>query len=270
MIDKLNLTIYRPPDINYLELNGTITESSRDKFYKYLCVLDKCKAFYRPHKFSDEINFSIPYTKIDINPKYFESYDHMETYLFSIFESDDSKCDIRAESFNVSRIDIAADIADFPFDILLSTLRIKRIRTESLSFYKGTIYAGTNPKIRIYEKLREIKDRLKKGYEITAYEQSLVESSKSHTRFEIQIRNARKTLHGVTDDPASFASYYDRLEFFDFKENGDRGVLQILYKYINRKFRDELEKYKNHSIVTEIKDTYVNGVKEWFKYQEPF
>ncbi len=79
-----------------------------------------------------------------------------------------------------------------------------------------------------------------------------------------------KTLKAISDDPAIFASYYDRLEFFDFKESGDCGVLQIIYKYINRRFRDELEKYKNHSIVAEIKEKYVNEVKEWVEHKEPF
>ena len=270
MIDKLSLTIYRPPDMNFLELNGDITESLRDKLYKYICDLGKCVVFYRPHKFSDEVNFGIPYTKIDINPKKFDCYDHIESYVFSIFRHHDNECNIRPEDFNVSRIDIAVDIENFPIDILLSTLRVKRIRPESLSFYKGTIYAGSDPKIRIYEKVNEIKARVKKGYEITGYEKRLLESGKSHTRFEIQIRNPKKKLKEISESPESLASYYDRLEFFDFKENGDSGILQILYKYINRKFRDELEKYRNHSIVTEIKDKYVNEVKEWFEHKEPF
>jgi len=147
---------------------------------------------------------------------------------------------------------------------------MKKIRSDSLSFYRGTIYAGTNPKIRIYEKVKEIKARLEKGQEITPYEKGLIKSGKSHTRFEFEIRDCKKTLKEVSENPESFASYYDRLEFFDFKENNDSGILQILYKYINRKFRNDLEKYKNHALVDEIKAKYINLVKEWFKEKEPF
>ena len=268
MIDKFNLTIYRPPDVTFLELNGTINERMRDKLYKYLCELDKCVVFYRPHKFSEEVNFSIPYTKIDINPKYFECYDHMESYLFSIFKSDEN-FEISPEFFNVSRIDIAVDIEDFPIDVLLSTLAVKNIRSNSLSFFKGTIYAGSDPKMRIYEKVAEIKHRLKRGYEITPYEKRLLESGKSYTRFEVQIRNVHKTLKDILDDPENFASYYDKMEFFDF--TGDSGiVLQILKKYINRKFRKELEEYKDQNIISDIKSRYVKSVSDWFEHKEPF
>jgi len=81
MIDKLNLTIYKQPDVKSLEVSGIITESGRNKLYKYICELDKCVVFYRPHKFSEEINFRIPYTKVDINPKNFECYE-------PVFDSD--------------------------------------------------------------------------------------------------------------------------------------------------------------------------------------
>jgi len=45
----------------------------------------------------------------------------MESYLSSIFEFDGNER-IRAEDFNVSRIDIAVDIEDFPVDIILSIM----------------------------------------------------------------------------------------------------------------------------------------------------
>jgi Phage replication protein CRI len=268
MIDKLTLTACSLPDIKYLESRGDVREDEgRRNIYKYLCRLDKATVFYAPHKFSDSINAAIPFTKIDINPKYFNCYLEMESYIFDIFRG--SSLDVG--EMNVSRIDIAADIEDFPIDCILSMLRIARIRTESLSFYKGTIYAGSNPKIRIYDKVKEIKYRQNKGYEITDYEKSLLESGKGYTRFEIQIRTQRKTLGAIVSDPSAFASYFNRLEIFNFTENEGNGVLQSLYKYINRKFRAELEKYRNRDIVETIKNQYVTSVTEWFDpSKEPF
>lgn len=267
MIDKLSLTIYDMPDREYLENNGEITEDPhRSHIYKFNCRLDKATVLYYPHKFSEKTNAKIPFTKIDINPKYFECYNYMRAYINSIF----GDTEISSEYFKASRIDIAVDIEDFSTDILLSILRIKRIRSESLHFFKGTVYAGTDPKIRIYDKVKEIKARLKKGNDITEYEKNLLESGKGYTRFEIQIRDTKKTLKEIEDDPLYFASYYDRLEVFNFNADDSSGVLQVLYKYINRKFRNELERYKDHNIIEEIKEKYRDSVNEWFSDKEPF
>ena len=183
MIDKLSLTVDVLPNIEYLENRGDIIEDKgRRNLYKYLCKMDKASVLYLPHKFSDVINANIAASKIEINPKFFECYSEMLAYIFAIF-----MVDLNEESFNPSRIDIAADIEGISTDSILSMLRVERIRAESLSFFKGTIYAGSNPKIRIYNKVEEIKARLRKGVEITDYEKGLVESGKIYTRFEVQI-----------------------------------------------------------------------------------
>lgn len=268
MIDKLSLTTFIEPDKEYLEYHADITiDEHRANIFKYIGKLDKAVILYCPHKYSDSTNAKIPFTKVDLNPKYFECYDHMESYLFAIFD----RPDLSPEDFNVSRLDIAVDLENFPIDRLLSMLRIKRIRSDSLSFYKGTIYAGSDPKIRIYEKIKEIKSRLKKGYGITDYEKDLLESGNSYTRFEIQIRNVKKTLKEVVDDPFIFASYFDRLEIFNIQNSEDSGVLQFLYKFINRKFRKELEEYKNNGVVEKIKKGYIDSVTRWFNPEiDPF
>ena len=67
-------------------------------------------------------------------------------------------------------------------------LNIKKIRSDSFNIFKGTIYGGSDPKIRIYDKVKEIKSRLRKNEKITEYEKGLLESGKSWTRFEIQKR----------------------------------------------------------------------------------
>jgi hypothetical protein len=154
-------------------------------------------------------------------------------------------------------------LQDLKIDNLLALLNVKHIRSESLSFYKGTIYAGTDPKVRIYNKTKEIKYRIRKQGVITDYEKAILESGKEWTRFEIQIRGVKKNLQQIADDPQSLASYFD---------NGDeaRGVMQHLYKLINRKNRKQLEQYKDVDLVAKIKAIYCEGVSKWFEIREPF
>lgn len=270
MIDKLSLTIPVVPDVEYLMNHGDIREDqTRNHIYKNMCRLDRALVLYLPHKFSDSRNAKIPFTKIELNPKHFECYDYMEPYLFAIFG--DSV--VSPADFNMTRVDIAVDVEGFPIDVLLSVMKIQRIRTDSLSFYKGTIYAGSDPKIRIYDKTKHLRDLIKEGKEeeFTDYERQMVASGKQYTRFEVQIRKGKKTLRELIDDPVSLASYFDRLEFFDFKDQEAVGVLQIVMKYVNRKFRKELERYRNHELSKDIKERYAASIKEWFRPgEEPF
>lgn len=266
MIDKLSLTIYRQPDIGFLESQGTITEAQRDKIYKNMCVLDRGVVLYRPHKFSEEVNLAIPYTKIDMNPKYFECSTEYLRHLFLIFGCGDLDLD----SFDISKIDIAADIEDLTIKSILATVNIKRIRADNFNIYRGTIYGGSNPKIRIYDKTKEIKARLRKGQAITPYERYLLESGKTWIRFEIQIGNVKMTLQDLVNDPASLASYFDRLEFLSIDGNEPASVMQYLYRLIPRKYRNEMEHLKDNALVEKIKSTYISDVLKWFQYREPF
>jgi hypothetical protein len=53
--------------------------------------------------------------------------------------------------------------------------------------------------------------------------------------------------------------------------NRGSGILQILYKYINRKFRNELEVHRDRDLETLIKGKYAEGVMDWFNdAKEPF
>ena len=229
--------------------------------------MDKASVLLLPHKFSTNTNAKIPFTKVDLNPKHFTCFNEMLSYLSASFDV----AEIKADAFRVSRLDVAADLEDFPIDAILSILRVDRIRAEGLSFFKGTIYAGTDPKIKIYEKVREIKARLKKGYAVTDYERGLVDSGKSYTRFEIQIRNVGKRLDEIASDPLVLASYFDRLEVFRFPENENVGVLQVVYKYVNRKFRQSLARYRDYELVETIKRKYGEAAVAWFNPEvEPF
>lgn len=75
----------------------------------------------------------------------------------------------------------------------------------------------------------------------------------------------------MADNPESFVQYFDRLELYEFGSGDGSGMLQVVWKYINRKFRVELEKYRNYALVNMIKEQYLNAVREWFGAEnEPF
>ncbi len=60
---------------------------------------------------------------------------------------------------------------------ILATLNIKRI-PDNFSVIKGTIYGGNNPKFRIYDKIKEIKNSIKKEECITEYEKDFLKLGK--------------------------------------------------------------------------------------------
>lgn len=267
MIDKLSLTIYRQPDIKYLEAYGDIRVSeARKQIYKYMCVIDEVLVLWKPHKFNEKTNLKIPYVKIDINPKYYCCYEEMESQLKSIF-GDHS---LSPEEFNVSRVDPAIDIEEFPIIYVLASLRVKRIHSDNFSIYKGTIYAGTNPKIRIYDKVGEIKNRLRKGEHITEYEIKLLKSNKKWTRFEIQVRPEKTSLKSIIDNPVRLSAYFDKLEFYEMFDPESSGFMHFMYTFATNKNRKLLEEYRNNDLVKLIKSKYAESVLEWFDDQEPF
>lgn len=265
-IDKLNLTVYEAPDIGYLEWAGYISEDDkRYKFYKYFCKLDKAEVMWKPHKFGKETNYSFPYCKIDINPKYFDSYSSFHYYLMRLFGADRN---IALNIFNVSRIDVASDIEGLAFDTALSRLNVLGYKRDSLSIYKGsTMYLGSNPMIRVYDKIKEIKYRLKKGQEVIAYEKALFESDKQVTRFEIAVKPERMTLEDVVNDPISLASYFDKLRFYNFEDDdkiASLGGLQFLFSQMRREKRTALEKFKDTDLEALVKANYISSIREWF------
>jgi hypothetical protein len=118
--------------------------------------------------------------------------------------------------------------------------------------------------------VKEIKARLKKAKEITDYEKSLLDSGKDYTRFEIQIRNVGKNLKEISDDPISLASYFDRLEFIKTDGNEIHGIMQFIYRLINRKFRKQIEELKDIELIEKIKANYKANVIDWLREKEPF
>lgn len=265
-IDKLCLTIYKPLDEKYLKEKGSIKEDKTGmRFYKYFCQLDEAQVMWKPHRFSTETNYAMPYTKIDINPKYFSSYKSLYAYLMGLFGVEE---DIDLDLFSVSRIDVKSDIEGLPIDVALARLHVSGFRRESMSLYKGsTIYIGTNPLIRIYDKAKEIKSRERKGLKLTAWEEEILKSGKQITRIEVQIRNTKRTLKDIVDDPCALVDYFDKINFYDFEADETitaMGGLQILLSRIPRKHKKEFERFKSDALKEMLRENFITSLKKWF------
>ena len=192
MFDWLSCTINKLPDKEYLLDRGTESiDIYRKQTYKYRYGFDKAVVFCIPHKYSDHTNSKISLTKIIINPKNFICYDHFEAYLLSIFGDD--RPELR--EFKISRIDMASDIEGITPETILCILRIRRITVNTFNVFKGTIYGGSNPSFRIYDKIKQIRQLIKEGKPVTDYERGLLKLHGSLTRFEVQIEKTKKTLH---------------------------------------------------------------------------
>jgi hypothetical protein len=277
-IDKLCLTTYEIVKVDYLKEFWKVSEDEyRLRLYKYFCEMDYAQVMWRPHRFSDDTNKRIPYSKVDINPKYFDCFKLFYDYLTNIFGSQ-----VDLDCLNVSRIDLTTDIENLPMDVVYSRLHVPGFHRDSLSIYKGTVYIGSNPRIRIYDKIKEIKDRIKKNekykygfkklHNITEWERQVVESGKQITRIEIQLGNYNGNLKDVVADPVSLVSNFDRLRFYDFEDDEKIGSmvggLQFLMTKINRKLRVNMDNFRSQKLETTIKENYITSVKEWFEKEK--
>ncbi len=265
MIDYLSLTLHLPPDKDYMECHGKITEDSfRLQLYKYMCELDRARILFCPHKFGDSTNAKMPFTNIVLNPKNFDCYDETENYIFSIINSPA----LSLEDINPSRVDVAADIPNINVKAIIAMLHVKGIR--NFRIIGDTIYAGRNPKVRVYDKLAEIRYRLKKNLKVIEGEKRLLESYKDLTRFEVAVSRPKINLKQLKENPIRLASYFDRLNFIEMGCSNPCGVMQIMYKQVNRKFRKQLEALQNMKLLEKIKEIYISDVIQWFTEKEPF
>lgn len=267
-IDKLSLTTHEKVEVNYLKDYWRVTEDTkRIRIYKYFCEMDYAQVMWNPHKYSEETNRKIPYSKIDINPKYFDCYQFLCDYVNAILHGNQE-----LGSLNVSRIDITSDIENLPMDVVYSRLHVPGFHRDSLKLYKGTIYIGSNPKIRIYDKTREILYRQRKGWNITEWEKNIVASGKQITRFEIQLSKYNGCLKDVENDPVSLVSHFDRIRFYDFEDKEKigsmAGGLYFLMTKINRKLRTKLDDFRSQDLEMMMKGNYIESVQEWFQRKE--
>ena len=265
-LDKLNLTVFEPPDSSLLDEIGIVREDpSRRNLYKYFVDLGHCQIMWHPHKFGPKINERIGYTKLDFSPKHFPSFSDLENSLRQYFYSGNG---LPLSRFEVSRIDIKADIENLPIPLVLGRMFRKGLRDTSFNYFKGTIYMGYNPRTRIYDKTSEIKARQAKGRELLALEKEILESEKKLTRFEVMIKRPQFTLDRLAQEESTLIEYFDRIDFYDFEdalEITEGGGLQMLLKNARREFRKNLEEFKSEEISQRIKNDFLAGFREWMR-----
>jgi len=266
-IGILNLTTQLQPNITHFKKNGWVKQDKRKlRLYKYFAKLEYAEIFWEPHKFSRLTNWGISFAKINIHPKHFDGFKLMKEYLFDLFPH---HIDIDLNQFNISRIEIHSDIDNLPLDTVFARLWVMGFRRESVSFYKGnTIYIGSNPKIRIFNKTKQLMYRVSKGKELAKWERYILNNKKSITRFSIEIRNYGMNLQDIADDPKQLVSNFDRFKFYNFEddENINRmGGFQLLMSKIRREHRKLFEKYKDKEIERLIKQNFNSSINQWFK-----
>ena len=263
-LDKLNLTIYEPPDTGKLEEVGHIQEKDRNKIYKYFCNLGPIQFMWKPHKYGPEMNERMAYTKVDCSPKYFTCFQEMMDCVQQYFLAPNI---IALNRFTISRVDVKADIENIPLDIVLARLYLKGSRRDSLRTSYGSIYLGKAPMTRIYDKLNELKHREKEGAELTEWEKQILKEEKQITRFEIEIKRPGLDLEQLAKDPESLVSYLERLEFYDFEDDENicaAGGLQFLLRNTTRSFRKALDTFRVEDLKQQIREKYLAGVATWF------
>ena len=263
-LDKLNLTIYEPPDTGKLEEVGYIQEKDRNKIYKYFCNLGPIQFMWKPHKYGPEMNERMAYAKVDCSPKYFTCFQELMDCVQQYFLAPNT---IPHNRFTISRVDVKADIENIPLDIVLARLYLKGSRRDSLRTSYGSIYLGKDPMTRIYDKLNELKHREKKGDDLTEWEKQVLKEEKHITRFEVEIKRPGLDLEQLVKDPESLVSYLERLEFYDFEDDENitaTGGLQLLLRNTTRSFRKALAAFRTKDLKQQIREKYLAGVATWF------
>jgi|GEM_PF-2089880 len=266
-IGNLNLTTSLKPKTPLLKKIGLAKHDNfKKRIYKNFCKLDFAEVFWEPHKFDLFTNLGIPYTKIDIHPKHFDRFDSLIDYLFDLFPN---QIDLQFNQFNISRIEVHSDIGNLPLDVVLARLWVMGYRRESVSFYKGnTIYIGSNPKIRVFNKTNQLMRKVANRKELAKWEQDTLKKNESITRFSIEIRNFGMNLQDIADNLKQLVSYFDRFKFYNFEDEGtipQLGGLQILLSKIRREHRKALQEFRDKDLEKLIRENFISSINQWFK-----
>ena len=229
-IGNLNLTTSLKPKILLLKKIGLANQDNfKKKLYKNFCKLDFAEVFWEPHKFVPLTNLGVPYTKVDIHPKHFDRFNSLIDYLFDLFPH---TIDLDLNQFHISRMEFHSDIEDLPLDVALARLWVMGYRRESVSFYKGnTIYIGSNPKIRVFNKTNQLMQKVAKRKELTKLERNILQEKKPITRFSIEIRNSGMNLQDIADDPKQLVSYFEGGSFANSCSISERGSVLNLVSF---------------------------------------
>ncbi|MGP0628667.1 hypothetical protein ACTRW9_03075 [Nitrospina sp. 32_T5] len=266
-IGQITLTTDLKPNLFTIRSEARVKPDNLGiKFYKNFAQLEWAQVFWEPHKFGIFGNLAIPHTKINFNAQNFEGFYSFKEYLFPLIKGF-AKPDL--QEFHISRMEIHSDIEGLPLDTVLARLWVMGYRRESVSFYKGnSIYIGSNPKIRIFNKAQQIKTKALKGKRIPELEKAMLNSNKSITRFSIEIKNYKGTLQELANEPKELASYFDRFKFYNFEEIepiNRMGGFQILMSKIRREHRKSLEQFKDKDLEKLIRKNFLDSLLPWFK-----
>lgn len=264
-LDKLNLTIFEPIDRAFMEDIGTVVEDiHRNRIYKYFADLDNCQVMWHPHKYGPAQNEKIGYTKIDFSPKHFPTFSDLEACLRQYFPNGGYQGSLNR--FEVSRIDIKADIENLPIPIVLARIFKSGLSDASFSYFKGTIYMGVNPKFRIYDKTKEIMARKRKRKILLSDEEEILDSGKELTRLEVMIKRPQFSLDELVSKENFLLNFFKQLSFYDFEDAhqiSEVGGLQLLIKNARREFRTKLDIYKSSLMKNEIESAFLTGFRKW-------
>lgn len=126
---------------------------------------------------------------------------------------------------------------------------------------------GVDPKIKIYDKTKEIRARQKKKADLTKWEEEILIDKKQITRIEVAVKRPGLNLEELVNDPASLVSYLERLEFFNLEDDRNIsavGGLQMIMRNTRREFRNALKEFTDGRLKKLIREDYLEGVKNWF------
>lgn len=262
MIDKLVLTCDRAPDYEYLDLNGVMGENeSRKKFYNYYCELDRAFVQWKPHKFNQDLNDKFNFSRVELNPKYFRGLGELLSYLGSIYGAEGVP--LSMDELHVTRIDLASDLVGVDMSAVMGSLNMRNVRLETFQIYKSTVYVGSDPKIVIYDKAEEIRERFRRGKWVLDSERELMESGDKVTRFEVRKMIKSGHLGEILGAISEYANYFDRCDLFSYGCEKPCRLIQTLTKAIPRKARLVYECLREGGIVERLKKQFLADVQQW-------
>jgi hypothetical protein len=90
------------------------------------------------------------------------------------------------------------------------------------------------------------------------------------TRFEVAISRPKLNLKQLKENPVGLVSHFDRLNFIRMSCKNPCGVMQAMFKQVNRKFRKQMEVLQDMHLLEAVKETYIKEVLQWFGLNEPF
>jgi hypothetical protein len=239
-------------------------ETMRKKIYRFSVAWEHFFVSYEPHKFGECRNNRIGYTRVDTHPGEFESYVELLSELCVLFG-----CDVkRVLSMKVTRVDICADVVGLSVSDVQRMFCIDRVH--SYNVYKGTIYAGSDPKYRIYDKRAEIRSREQMGKNLSVYDKRILQE-KICTRFEIQVKKGCECSLGTLPVALDkLLNNFNNLNVYNYPDIEKSPFFQTLYSGYPRKFRERLSEFWSGRFVEDLKARCKSGISAWLSGSEEY